>query len=306
MSIYIQRQLQKSQKHFGMPSTLSKPSFISFNELIPGSEGVRYTDINGLTYMSIRDIIMAVCGKDNNDAGRIWRNLPETYKNEVQQFLLNFKFPGRGQSEQPVITLQGALKLIMWLPGNMAKDFRSKACDILTRFLAGDASLHAEIEANAQSSEPINEFARASMPEPTEEQLENRRNFAELKATLQANIIQQQNMSGIMAELTIARQERDKERHMRHQADGRYGSEIREANQMVRKEAQIYKGLADMFEARMVKEQDRCDIKDQQLSECHVMLFQSMASRKRARSPSSSASSASTASPASPASPASV
>ena len=94
-------------------------------------------------------------------------------------------------------------------------------------------------------------------------------------------------MSGIMAELTIARQERDKERHMRHQADGRYGSEIREANQMVRKEAQIYKGLADMFEARMVKEQERCDIKDQQLRECHVMLFQSMTSRKRARSPSS-------------------
>ena len=42
----------------------------------------------------------------------------------------DFQFPGQGQREQPVITLEGALKLITWLPGNMAKDYRSKACGI--------------------------------------------------------------------------------------------------------------------------------------------------------------------------------
>ena len=62
---------------------------------------------------------------------------------------MSFQFHGRGQSKQPVITLQGALKLIMWLPGNMAKEVRSKVCDILTRFLSGDASLHAEVDRNA-------------------------------------------------------------------------------------------------------------------------------------------------------------
>ena len=44
--------------------------------------------------------------------------------------LRDFQFPGQGQREQPVITLEGALKLITWLPGNMAKDYRSKACGI--------------------------------------------------------------------------------------------------------------------------------------------------------------------------------
>ena len=133
-----------------MPSTLSKPSFISFNELIPGSQGVRYTDIHGVAYMSVRDIIMAICSKDGHDSMQIWRRLPEQHKNEFQDYFVeNFQFPGRGQSEQPVITLQGALKLIMWLPGNIAKDFRSKACDILTRYLAGDASLHSEVAHNA-------------------------------------------------------------------------------------------------------------------------------------------------------------
>ena len=50
---------------------------------------------------------------------------------------------------QPVITLEGALKLIMLLPGDMAKDYRSRAWGILTRFLGGDSTLVEEIEANA-------------------------------------------------------------------------------------------------------------------------------------------------------------
>ena len=61
---------------------------------------------------------------------------------------------------QPVITLEGALKLITWLPGDMAKDYRSKACSILTCYLGGDSSLVEEIEANAASSAPLNVLAR--------------------------------------------------------------------------------------------------------------------------------------------------
>ena len=54
-----------------------------------------------------------------------------------------------------MITLEGALKLITWLPGNMAKDYRSKACGILTRYLSGDLTLVEEIKANAASDAPL-------------------------------------------------------------------------------------------------------------------------------------------------------
>jgi len=53
----------------------------------------------------------------------------------------------------------------MWLPGEQAKLLRSKAADILTRYFAGDSSLHAEVEANAESGAAINEAARAALPQ---------------------------------------------------------------------------------------------------------------------------------------------
>jgi hypothetical protein len=49
---------------------------------------------------------------------------------------------------QDVIQLQGAIKLINWLPGDNAKDFRGKASEVLTRYFAGDMTLIEEIETN--------------------------------------------------------------------------------------------------------------------------------------------------------------
>jgi hypothetical protein len=137
-------------------------SLIPFDEIVPGST-VRVTTINGMQYLSIRDIIMCVCEKDNNQAGEIWRKLPETRKEELQGRVLNHQFPGKGQSEQPVITFQGALKLIMFLPGNAAKEHRSAMVDILRRYYAGDGSLVEELAENARSDAPIAQLARASL-----------------------------------------------------------------------------------------------------------------------------------------------
>ena len=67
--------------------------------------------------MSLCDIIMVVCKKDNNMVGEVWRNTSDKQKEELQDSILNFQFPSQGQRVQPVITLEGALKLIMWLPG---------------------------------------------------------------------------------------------------------------------------------------------------------------------------------------------
>ena len=77
--------------------------------------------------------------------------------------MVNFKFPGRGQSKQPVISFKGCLKLVMMLPGETAKKTRSQFTDILTRFYAGDSSLHGEIQANGASSAPINQLAQETV-----------------------------------------------------------------------------------------------------------------------------------------------
>ena len=54
------------------------------------------------------------------------------------------------------------MKLVMWLPGEAAKDNRSKISETITRHLAGDQTLHAEINKNASSSSPLNVLARES------------------------------------------------------------------------------------------------------------------------------------------------
>ena len=112
---------------------------ISFAELTGGTETVRCTTIDGKTYMSIRDIIMLVYSKNNDTAGRVWRDFEDTFKEELLEYLESFQFPGQGQKSQPVITLKGALKLMQCLPGKMAKVFRSKAADILVQYFDNNA-----------------------------------------------------------------------------------------------------------------------------------------------------------------------
>ena len=124
--------------------------------------------------MSVRDIIMAVCKKTAHDASDTWQDIPDEKKSEVAECLRRFQFPGQGQRAQPVITLEGALKLIMWLPGDMAKDYRSRACGILTRFLGGDSTLVEEIEANAASDAPIHVLAREALTLTPQQELEAR------------------------------------------------------------------------------------------------------------------------------------
>ena len=51
----------------------------------------------------------------------------------------------------------------MFLPGEKAKQNRSKMVSILQRYYAGDETLHAEIEANAASDMPIPRMSRASL-----------------------------------------------------------------------------------------------------------------------------------------------
>lgn len=135
---------------------------VSFEEL-GISSSVRIVQLEGVNYLSVRDIIMIICVKNNNDAGKVWHRLDEEHKTGLDSYLKTFQFPGQGQSSQPVITLDGALQLIMLLPGKMAKLCRVSAYSVLKRYLAGDSSLVDEIQANATSTHPMNVLARESL-----------------------------------------------------------------------------------------------------------------------------------------------
>ena len=57
------------------------PQVIPFAELTGGTETVRFTVINGQTYMSVRDIIMVVCEKSKARSREVWDRLDQDKKN---------------------------------------------------------------------------------------------------------------------------------------------------------------------------------------------------------------------------------
>ena len=116
-----------------MPSDLNNVDVIPFDEIMPNAS-VRWVLIDGVQYLSVRDMIACVCVKTANYSGEIWRNIGNETKEELNLFLAFYKFPGQGQSSQPVITFPGALKLIMFLPGEAAKKHRSVMAEILQRY----------------------------------------------------------------------------------------------------------------------------------------------------------------------------
>ena len=160
---------------------------IPFDDIVPGAT-VRFTVIQGMQYLSVRDILMHLCDLTAKRASEKWERLPTEAKNEIADCLCNFKYPGQGQSEQPVITFKGALKLAMLVSGQKAALYRSAMVNILQRYYAGDGSLTDEIAANAQSDAPIHQIARASiaaeyvlMPVQDEESLSRKRRLEDLE-----------------------------------------------------------------------------------------------------------------------------
>ena len=141
---------------------IRETSVIPFDDIVPGAT-VRLCVVDGKQYLSVRDVIMHVCGKNANNAADVWRTLAETKKTELTDFLGEYQFPGRGNGFSPVITFPGVLKLIMFLPGEVAMKCRSIVVAILTRYFAGDPSMLKEIEENGRSDAPMPQLARASL-----------------------------------------------------------------------------------------------------------------------------------------------
>lgn len=137
-------------------------SIIPIDEIFPGASA-RLAVIETLPYVCARDIIMHFANTNNKQASQIWLRLSDEQLKELSPEQRSFKFPGQGQSEQPVLSFKGILKLIMWIGGRNAKMYRSAMVEILQKYYAGDSSLLEEVEANAQSAGPIQQMARASL-----------------------------------------------------------------------------------------------------------------------------------------------
>jgi hypothetical protein len=135
---------------------------IPFDEIVPGAT-VRCTAIDSLQYLSVRDVLMHLCGSSAKTANKKWERLSGEAKEEVETFCRSFQFPGQGNRPETVITFKGALKLAMLVSGEKAAMHRSAMVNILSRYYAGDDSLSAEIEANAVSISPITQLARNTL-----------------------------------------------------------------------------------------------------------------------------------------------
>lgn len=103
---------------------------ISFDNIAPGGI-VRGTEMNGVKYVSVRDLIMVVCDKDGNVAGEVWRKLNFQNKFDLGMDIKNFQFPGSGQKIQSILSVRAAMMLLSYLPGEQAKARRSQAMEIL-------------------------------------------------------------------------------------------------------------------------------------------------------------------------------
>ena len=122
---------------------------IPFDEIARGAT-VRCITIALVLFLSARDVIMHISGCGCKTAHTTWTRLAKKQREELSDDLEEFQFPGQGQSKQPVITVKGAMKLIMMLPGKRAKAMRVQAADILERYVQGNESLVDEIRQNRQ------------------------------------------------------------------------------------------------------------------------------------------------------------
>lgn len=144
--------------------------FFSFSEIVKGRDSsVRVTD-DGLLYAV--DLTMVMTGLARDQAGLALRRSSEKFQSIK---MIERQLSSHGGHRTKLVSFDDAIELVMVLPGKVAKETRCGFRDIIKRYLAGDMSLISEINANASSSSPIAQLARASLPEPGPEDPEARR-----------------------------------------------------------------------------------------------------------------------------------
>jgi hypothetical protein len=142
----------------------SSANTISFADIVQGRNADVRVTVDGLIYAV--DLVMVVTAKNCNHANETLRCLDTSLFNN-ENFVI--------RSRSKLVSFQHAIELIMVLPGQVAKEIRVRFADIIRRYMAGDESLINEIRANAESSSPLAQMARASLQDDAEENQDRKR-----------------------------------------------------------------------------------------------------------------------------------
>ena len=108
------------------------------------------------------DLAMVVTGKDKRQAAKAIRDIPSDMFDLGGKIHPRSLFLPSGTKTVKFVTYEDSLQLIMALGGKQANLVKTQFAKILTRYFAGDATMHGELEANAASSSPLNFLARES------------------------------------------------------------------------------------------------------------------------------------------------
>lgn len=137
---------------------MSDINTISFSDIIKGHNcTVRVHD----SMLYAVDLTMVVTGKSRDDSAKVLRDL----KDEIfrQEKFSCRQLSTSGGHPTKLVSFKDAIELVMVLPGKVAKETRAQFAKIIQRYMAGDESMHAELESNAESISPVAQLARASL-----------------------------------------------------------------------------------------------------------------------------------------------
>ena len=115
--------------------------------------GVRKQD----GYLALYDMLHWVTQELPDTCRKTWRRMVEAHP-ELRTICPVKKLNARGRGgnrETPAVDARGIVQVLMALPGKAAVRYRLKAADVLVRYLGGDLTLVAEVQANRLAQETL-------------------------------------------------------------------------------------------------------------------------------------------------------
>lgn len=133
---------------------MAAEKIFSFNEVISHA----YVPVTEDNMLYAPELISVINGNGKTYANQVLSRISK--KDFDPSKIIERQINGR---KTKLISFGDAILLIMVIPGKTATQARLKFADIIRRYLGGDRSLLVEINANAQSDDPIAQMARASL-----------------------------------------------------------------------------------------------------------------------------------------------
>ena len=139
-------------------------------------KSVRFCEIDGTQYVSIRDVIMYVCNVRSENAIYAWKRFKLSQENTdaIQEYVKVFKEDNKGKNEQPVITFPGVLKFV-----NLLSFVINERVTSLVNFLSKYCTRTEQLTDNIQDS--LADAPEISMDDSWDDQESDRElNYANL------------------------------------------------------------------------------------------------------------------------------